>query len=809
MKDFFNVFSQSQGYMPHGHCFVWNPQILWLHVGSDGVIALAYFVIPIFLVLLVRRHRDLAFNRAFYLFALFIIACGITHVFDIWTIWDPRYGLQGLFKVIAACASLGTALAFFPLMKKIAKFPSQSHLQELVKQLEEEIAERRRAEVNQRENEERFRLLIDGVRDYAIFMIDPEGNISTWNQGAERLKGYKEEEALGQNFSLFYTAEERAANRPSLDLDLARTQGRFEAQGLRLRKDQTRFWANILITPLKNAAGELIGFAKVTRDISEAKKAEETLQLLNENLESRVKARTFELERQEKQLRNITDALPLFVMELDCDQKVIFGNKMFQKRVQLSDDVIIGKPLKDLIDRTAYESVQGYLQEAFLGRTVSFVRELEHEGIREFMHVNYIPEVNEQGELEGVIIVASDITEHTRIEEELKQAKEAADSANQAKSFFLANMSHEIRTPLGAILGFSELIVNSNISEQERAAYATAIRRNGEFLSNIINDILDLSKVEAGKFDIEIHQVATQDLVSEVSTLLSLLATDKGIMLVVKPEGSLPPTIRTDALRLKQILINIVGNAIKFTEKGSVKVKIHSETSKDGTEALVFAVEDTGIGISEENAGKLFAPFCQADISTKRSFGGTGLGLILSRRLAKLLGGDVVLTRSQLNVGSVFTITIDPKLGDSLEADATDTRWTRPTPAPHTDDNIRLDGLSVLLVDDALDNQFLVSHYLKNAGAQIDTADNGREAVQKAQEKNYDILLMDLQMPVMDGFEATAELRKSGYQQPIIALTAHALKEDRLRCLNRGFTDYLSKPINRQELLSRVDHHSR
>ena len=811
MMNSFTLFDTDQRFMPHGHCYLWDPTILWMNVGSDAVIAISYFAIPLFLVLVVRRHRDLSFNGIFYLFALFIIACGTTHWMGIWTVWQPNYGLQGVFKVITACASLGTALALIPLVKKIALFPSHSQLRAIVQQLEQEVVERRMAEFISKESEERFRLLLAGVKDTAIYMIDPEGYITTWNQGAEGFKGYRAEEVLGQHFSIFYTAEDRAKNQPFKDLEFARNEGWFEAKAIRVRKDRTQFWANTLMTALKNSAGELIGFVKVTRDISQAKRAEENLKLLNENLEKRVEDRTRELARQEKQLRTITDALPILIAKLDHKQHVLFGNEMFQKLVRLSAHELVGIPLRDMVAPDAYESVQEHFQEALQGKKVDFVREEEHEGARKFMQVSYIPEVNEQGKVYGVIILATDISEHRRVEEELKQAKEAAEAANSAKSSFLANMSHEIRTPLGAVLGFSELIVHSNLSEQDRASYAAVIRRNGEFLSSIINDILDLSKVEAGKFDIEIQQVSTQEIVIELSSLLNLLATEKGIALQITPVEVLPPTIRTDPLRLKQILLNIVGNAIKFTEKGRVKVTIQSQAGMDGLVRLAFVVEDTGLGISEEQAGKLFAPFIQADASTKRRFGGTGLGLILSKQLAKLLGGDVVLTSSQINVGSIFTITIDPKGGQALQADFPEklSRWARPIPALSTFDNSYLDGVSVLVVDDAVDNQFLVSHYLKNAGAQIDTANNGREAIQKALENNYHILLMDLQMPIMDGFEATEALRNQGFQQPIIALTAHALKEDRMRCLSRGFTDYISKPINRQELLSRVARYTR
>jgi signal transduction histidine kinase len=466
--------------------------------------------------------------------------------------------------------------------------------------------------------------------------------------------------------------------------------------------------------------------------------------------------------------------------------------------------VTVGHSLYDVLSGERQSVVQAYMKQVLEGETVRYERVIPFEGREQTFSVSLIPEKSLNGEVESVLCIGTDITEHKRIENELRRAKDEADAANQAKSAFLANMSHEIRTPLGAVLGFAELMISADMTPSEKAASVEAIKRNGWMLSNIINDILDLSKVEAGRLELDCVDISVDELVEDARGYLDREAMEKGLRLNWALEGPVPGRIHTDPLRVRQILLNIIGNAIKFTEKGEVEVKIKMIPAPSSDRMLMaFIIKDTGLGVSPQQALRLFKPFSQADASMTRKFGGTGLGLVLSRRLARGLGGDVVLTSSVLGEGSTFMVTIDPgseKHQWSSDAD--------PSLAHDTATRQRLGNLRVLLVEDSPDIQSLVKRLLRVNGASVQVASNGREGLEKALNSEFDAILMDLQMPEMDGFEATRQLRERGYTKPIIALTAHAMKEERERCLARGFTDHVSKPIDHHQLEQTLFHHT-
>lgn len=371
-----------------------------------------------------------------------------------------------------------------------------------------------------------------------------------------------------------------------------------------------------------------------------------------------------------------------------------------------------------------------------------------------------------------------------------------ANEASRAKSAFLANISHEIRTPLGAMIGFAELSLEEGSLNPAQSEHIQKIVKNGQQLLRIVNDVLDISKVESDHLQVDRVDFSLPRLLDEVISLLRNQAESKGLRLSLEKSANLPESVSTDPLRLRQILINMIGNAIKFTERGSVQVLASVSARSSGDAAtLVFRILDTGLGIDDTQARRLFEPFVQADESMARKFGGTGLGLHLSRKLARLLGGDVELESSRPDAGSTFRVTIDVQL--PLVSPPKD------APAPAAGAHAKLRG-RLLVVEDSVDNQILIQAFLAGEDLQIDLAENGREGLEKALATAYDLILMDIQMPVMDGFEAIKQLRAHGHFGQVVALTAHGMKGDRERCLEQGFNDYLSKPISRQSLVECV-----
>ncbi|MFO1065728.1 MAG: response regulator [Pirellulales bacterium] len=402
--------------------------------------------------------------------------------------------------------------------------------------------------------------------------------------------------------------------------------------------------------------------------------------------------------------------------------------------------------------------------------------------------------------------------------QELQTALSAAQAADRSKSEFLANVSHEIRTPMTAVLGFTDMLLdelNVDAGNPRAVEAVKVIRRNGDHLLGLINDILDLCKVEAGMFTVDEEVCSPRQVVNETMELLRGRAEDKGLTLQLQLEEPVCDAVQTDAKRLKQILVNLIGNAIKFTDAGQVSVTLRH--SAELQPRLEFDITDTGIGISGEQRNKLFQPFTQGDTSITRRFGGTGLGLTISKRLARLLDGDVELVKSFPGEGSTFRLKLPLK---QVAPGSAGTTAARPEAVASQVARINvaadainpLEGIHILLAEDGQDNQALIMHMLRKAGAKVTLAENGKLALDKVRLSfvrgdKYDLVLMDMQMPIMDGYEATSILRSEGYDLPIIALTAQAMTGDREKCLAAGCSDYTTKPIRKAELINTIVSH--
>jgi signal transduction histidine kinase len=394
------------------------------------------------------------------------------------------------------------------------------------------------------------------------------------------------------------------------------------------------------------------------------------------------------------------------------------------------------------------------------------------------------------------LLVVVELTSLEQKLDELHAAKAAADAANQAKSEFLANMSHEIRTPLSAIIGFTEFLLDPRQTPADRLQCVRTIRRNGDLLAHLINDLLDLSKIEANRLEIELMRVSPSEVLREVCSLLSLKAAEKGLSLRVTADLSLPAQVISDPTRLRQILTNLICNAVKFTESGTVDVTARLAHRPGGRwPALEFEVRDTGAGLTPDQQARLFKPYHQADSSTARKYGGTGLGLVLARRLARALGGDVYLKESVPDKGSCFVFWLD--LSDMV-AVPSERREASAAPRPAAQ---ALDGMRVLVADGSPDHQALMERLLTREGALVDLVCEGREVIERARRGAYDLILMAIQMPgELDGYETTAMLRAGGFDRPIVALSAGARPEERERALVSGFDLHLDKPIDRDAL---------
>jgi PAS domain S-box-containing protein len=512
-------------------------------------------------------------------------------------------------------------------------------------------------------------------------------------------------------------------------------------------------------------------------------------------------------------VRSALDTMAEGLLVIDRGGRVVLANRAFAILVGSEPEKLIGVQPAELAFENTEKHEEGAARFPWIRALETGAEEYgipmrlrDRTGRLRALMVNCSPVLGASGRPGGVLVSFDDVTELEARGEALREAKEEADQANRAKSEFLANMSHEIRTPMNAILGFTDVLRRGHDhDERESRKYLNTIHSSGTHLLELINDILDLSKVESGRLEVEQTQCQAHMVIHEVVRVLGVKAAEKGIGLDFRSEGPFPESVTSDPSRLRQIITNLVGNAIKFTERGGVAVRARIDTR--GVEPMLeIDVRDDGIGIPADKLDTVFEAFAQADSSVTRRFGGTGLGLPISRRFAHAMGGDITVA-SVPGEGSTFTVRIPTGALDSVamlspeevaaaEDEAAETvarSWT-------------FKAARVLVVDDAPENRALLSVVLQPIGLELTEAENGQEALERCAEMSFDIILMDMQMPVMDGYTATRKLRERGIEAPIVALTAHAMKGYEQECQAAGCSDFVTKPIDIDTLMGTLAH---
>ena len=685
--------------------------------------------------------------------------------------------------------------------------------------LESEMAERRKALRAVQEGEERLQVILDTVQA-GVMVVDAESHeIVEANPAALEMFGAPREEVVG-HVCHKHVCPAEVGQCPVTDL--GEEVDNFE--WVILTADGRTVPVLKTVTPMTlNGRPHLLGSFV---DLRDRKRAEQALR------------------ESEERHRAITETAQDAIITADAEGNIRFWNRAAEKMFGYTADEVIGKNMMDCIVPPKYHEAKraGMASFAQTGCGAAVGKTLELSALRKDGSEFPIDiSVSGYRDRDGYVAIAlvRDITERKQVEDELHlsnammvdglerekrgaallgAAMEEAKAATEAKSEFLANMSHEIRTPMTAILGFADVLLEHGNLDQappERIEAAKTIKRNGEYLLGIINDILDLSKVEAGKMGVEHIACHPCRIVAEVASLVKVKADSKGLSFGIEYIGAIPETIHSDPTRLRQILINLIGNAIKFTEVGGVRLVTRFVEHPDRP-VMQLDVVDTGLGMTEEQVSGLFQPFTQADATTTRQFGGTGLGLTISKRFAEMLGGDIVVVDSQEGVGTRFRATVATgpldgvkMLDDPMSATLVATEGTAPKAAGGQPG---LTGCRILLAEDGPDNQRLIAHVLKKAGAAVTVKENGKLAAEAAlaardQGDPFEVILMDMQMPVMDGYEATGLLRRKGYAGPIIALTAHAMEDDRQKCIQAGCDDYATKPIDRAKLIEMIHKH--
>ncbi len=647
----------------------------------------------------------------------------------------------------------------------------------------EDVAASRKTEKDFQESKELFKTVFNNSA-VAIVVADQKEKIIAWNPFSEIMLGLTQQDLFNKPIKeLFPVRELKKLNALS-----SRYKDIISDIETRVfKKDKNVLEVNLSLSRIRDNTGKVIGSIRIMHDMTKQKDAER------------------KIKESENKIRTILDNSAIAITLTDEKERLVTWNQYTEKILGMHKGDLFQRPISSLYPSNEWEKIRGanIRQSGSSHHIETKVIRKDGKVIDVELSVNVLKDSNNK--VAGSVGIMQDITKQKRAQQNLLQAKKAAEDASSAKTMFLANMSHEVRTPMNTIMGMVDLTLDTDLSEEQRDNMLT-IKNAADILLGLLNDILDLSRVEAGKIQLEQIELNLRNIVQSVCKGLAVLARNKGLRLEWEVADNVPRIIFADPVRIRQVLVNLINNAIKFTFKGSIVTKVRAVSKTDSECDLEFSVADQGVGIPQNKVDKIFDVFTQADASTTRRFGGTGLGLSICRKLVEMMGGGIWVESEEFK-GSTFLFTGKLKIAvGSAEVDGEESIEDALIDALPKK---QLKHLSILLAEDNIVNQKIAVRMLEKRGWEVKAASNGKQVLELLDKEDFDLILMDAQMPVLDGFEATKMIRKreeaSGGHIPIIALTARVMAGDRKKCLDSGMDGYVSKPIDRKKLYEAVE----
>jgi PAS domain S-box-containing protein len=812
-RDLANWLFNPAGLTAHGACPQQAPWLIWLHGTSDLATGLACLAILLSLTGLIRRRPDRLSRPVVALFAGCILLCGCSHLMALWV---PLYALHGVIEAMAAIAALAAAVLVRVMMPRLLAMPSPAQWRQARIDLNElrlaearmaaiaaqashardalagELSRRVLAERSLKESEERLQLLMQSNVTDALVLISPGGDVETWNTAAQRNYGYSTSEIIGRPYATFFTAEDVAAGEPARILAVAQEQGRYSGEAWRLRRDGMRFLARVSIDAIRRRDGALRGFVKVTQDIT-AQRIEEAQRtiiieaapngmiIVNEagiiTLANAQVARMFGLEEGTLAGQPVDTLIPpdagdayavLTAVRVDGDASAAAPARPFSVRRRDGQTIII-----DLMARPV-QTPRGHIVVASLFDVTDRVREAEAR--REAEHSERLAAAAANATLD-------------QLSRDLARARDRAEQANEAKSRFLAGITHELRTPLHGLLGYAEMLMLEGGLSPKQSERVETMMAAGQHLLSMVNDVLDMSQIEADRLELQLAEVELPDLIRVCLDVVRPTAEAKGLAIGQAPGARL--RVVADPMRLRQVLINLLGNAVKFTPAGHVDVRVSN--AQDGR-FVRLEVVDTGPGVHAAHRDKLFKTFERLNAAAMSGIEGSGLGLAISARLVGLMGGEIGYDDNP-GGGSVFWLELPASQGGGAAG-------ALPLACPPPADGPRL---RLLVADDEVLNRSIASGFLTMAGHEVVCVDSGAAAVEAAAALDFDAILMDVRMPGMNGMEATRRIRALPGPRGrvrIVAVTAQAFTQQIEMCRRAGMDGHLAKPFKQATLLA-------